>query len=81
MSRNTNRFVEQSDNKFIQMARDFVEVCPKCSSINISVRQRKTPKYFCRDCKNEFDDPKAKIVEKTFKQQKDFGKYYFNPHK
>jgi len=76
-----NKFVERSHNKFIQMARDFVEVCPKCSSINISVRQRKTPKYYCRDCKNEFDDPKAKIVQKTSKQQRDFGKYYFNPHK
>jgi len=76
-----NRFIGQSDNKFLQIARDFVEVCPKCKSINISVRQRKIPKYRCKDCKNEFDDPKAKIVYTTHKQRYDFGRQYSNSGK
>ena len=46
------------------MARDFFEVCPNCSSINISVRQRKTPKYHCRNCRNEFDILKLKLFKK-----------------
>jgi transposase-like protein len=79
LRRKKNRFIEQSDNKFLQIARDFVEVCPKCKSINISVRQRKIPKYRCQDCGNEFDDPKAEIVHKTIKQQREFGKQYNNP--
>ena len=78
MRRKTNRFIEQSDNKFLQIARDFVEVCPKCSSINIFVRQRKTPKYYCKVCKNEFDNPKATIEHKTSKQRNEIGKQYHN---
>jgi len=74
-----DEFVERSHNRFIQIAKDFVEVCPKCESIKISVRTRKTPKYRCKDCGNEFDDPKAKIVHKTQKQRNDFGTQYSNP--
>ena len=81
MIKEKNEVVGRSNNKFLQMARDFIEICPKCKSIHISVRKRKTPKYICHTCGNEFDDPKAKIIQKTFKQQKDFGKYYFNPYK
>jgi len=72
-------FVERSHNKYAQMARDFLEVCPKCESIKISIRKRKTPKYVCKDCGNEFDDPKAKIAFKTPKQKDDFGRQYSNP--
>ena len=61
------------------MSKDFLEVCPRCESKNISVRARKTPKYRCQDCKNEFDDPKAKIVYVTQKQRKEIGKQYSNP--
>jgi DNA-directed RNA polymerase subunit M/transcription elongation factor TFIIS len=61
------------------MGRDFVEMCPNCNSIHISVRKRKTPKYRCHDCGNAFDDPKAKIVYKTQKQKNDFGRQYSNP--
>jgi transposase-like protein len=61
------------------MARDFVEVCPKCKSIHISVRKRKMPKYKCQDCDNEFDNPKAEIVQKTQQQRDDFGRHYHNP--
>jgi transposase-like protein len=79
LRRKQNRFIEQYDNKFLQIARDFVEVCPKCESIYISVRQRKIPKYRCQNCNNEFDNPKAEIVHKTIKQQREFGKHYNNP--
>jgi len=58
-------FVEQSHNKFRQIARDFFAVCPKCVSIKVTIRKRKTPKYRCHDCGNEFDDPKAKLVDTT----------------
>ena len=81
MRKKKNRFIEQSDNKFLQITRDFVEVCSKCESIKISVRKRKTPKYRCKDCDNEFDDPKVEIVHKTIKQQRDYGIQYSNPDK
>jgi transposase-like protein len=74
-----NRFIEPSHNKFLQIARDFDKVCPKCTSINITTRTRKKPKYKCQYCDNEFDDPKAKIVQKTQQQINDFGKHYRNP--
>ena len=79
MRRKKNRFTEPSDNKFLQIARDFDEICPKCDGIQISVRQRKIPKYRCQDCGNEFDNPKATIVHKTIKQQREIGKQYHNP--
>jgi rRNA maturation endonuclease Nob1 len=47
--------------------------------MKITIRKRKTPKYRCHDCSNEFDDPKAKIVNKTRKQKYDFGRQYSNP--
>jgi transposase-like protein len=74
-----DEFVERTHNRFLQMARDFIEVCPKCKSFKISIRNRKTPKYRCQDCGNEFDDPKAKIVYKTLKQKREFGTQYSNP--
>ena len=73
------KFVEQSHNKFIQIVKDFSQVCPKCKSKNITVRRRKIPRYVCQNCGNEFDDPKAKIVYKTPKQQREFGIQYSNP--
>jgi DNA-directed RNA polymerase subunit M/transcription elongation factor TFIIS len=79
LRRKTKRFIEQSNNKYLQIARNFIEVCPQCGSIHISVRQRKIPKYYCKDCKNEFDDPKAKIEQKTIKQKNETGKQYHNP--
>ena len=79
MRRRNSKFVERSDNKFLQIARDFLEICPKCNSIHVFVRQRKRPKYYCNDCKNEFDDPKAKIAYKTYKQKMEQGKKYSNP--
>ncbi len=74
-----NKFFGQNHNSFLQATQDFIEVCPKCKRTNISSRQRKTPKYHCQDCKNEFDNPKAKIVYITQKQRKEFGKQYSNP--
>jgi ribosomal protein L37AE/L43A len=74
-----NEVIEQSDNKYIQIARDFVKLCPKCKSKNITVRRRKTPKYRCEGCHNEFDDPKALIVHITQKQRKEIGRHYSNP--
>lgn len=74
-----NYVVGRSCNKFLQMGRDFVEVCPNCNSIRISVRKRKTPKYRCHACGNAFDDLKAKIVYKSQKQKNDFGRQYSNP--
>jgi transposase-like protein len=74
-------FVERSHNKYVQMAKDFIAVCPKCESIDISIRKRKTPKYRCEGCHNEFDDPKAKTVYTTKKQKHDFGRQYSNPDK
>ncbi len=79
MIKEENELAERSHNIFLQMAKEFVEVCPKCNSVNISTRKRKIPKYRCQDCKNEFDDPKAKIVHKTIKQKRDFGIHYSNP--
>jgi len=76
-----NVFIEQSDNKYIQIARDFVKVCPKCKSFHISVRNRMTPKYRCASCHTEFDDPKAEIVHITQKQRTEIGKQYLNPDK
>ncbi|DAC72817.1 MAG TPA: hypothetical protein DSN98_03290 [Thermoplasmata archaeon] len=61
------------------MAKDFFEMCPKCDGVKISIRKRKTPKYVCKDCGNEFDDPKAMLVHKTQKQKKDHGRQYSNP--
>ena len=52
------------------MGKDFLEVCPKCKSKKISIRRRRTPKYKCQDCKNEFDDPKTRLAYKTQKQKK-----------
>jgi len=74
-----DEFVERSHNKFRQIAKDFFAVCPKCESIKITIRKRKTPKYRCKECGNEFDNPKAKIVYKTSKQKNDFGRQYSNP--
>jgi len=61
------------------MTKDFIAVCPKCKSTSISIRKRKTPKYICKDCGDEFDDPKATINYKTAKQKDDFGRQYSNP--
>jgi transposase-like protein len=63
------------------MAKDFIEVCPKCKSTKILIRNRKTPKYRCPNCGTEFDDPKAMIVNKTTKQKNEYGKQYDNPDK
>lgn len=79
MIRDEDEFVEQSHNTFRQIAKDFIAVCPKCEHIKITIRKRKTPKYRCHDCGNEFDDPKARIVNKTQKQKDDFGRQYSNP--
>ena len=79
MIRDEDDFVEQSHNTFRQMAKDFIAVCPKCERMKITIRKRKTPKYRCHDCGNEFDDPNAKIVNKTQKQKDDFGRQYSNP--
>jgi transposase-like protein len=62
-----DRFVERSHNKFFQMSKDFLKVCPKCGSNSINIRRRKIPKYRCQTCKNEFDNPKAKIAYTTQK--------------
>jgi ribosomal protein L37AE/L43A len=74
-----NEVVGRSHNKFLQMGRDFVEVCPKCKSIHISVRRRKIPRYVCQNCGNEFDDPKAKMGLITLIQQRYYGRPYPNP--
>jgi len=72
-------FVEQSHDRYRQIAKDFIAVCPKCESTKIYIRRRKMPKYICKECGIEFDDPKAKIVDKTQKQKDDYGKQYTNP--
>jgi transposase-like protein len=74
-----DKFVERSHNKFRQMAKDFIAVCPKCESIDITIRKRKTPKYRCAGCHNEFDDPKTRIVYQTPKQKREFDIQYSNP--
>jgi transposase-like protein len=61
------------------MARDFIEVCPKCKSTKITIRKRKAPKYRCHDCGNEFHDPKTRIANTSQKQKDDFGKRYYDP--
>ena len=79
MIKEKNDVVGHSRNKFLQMGRDFVKVCPKCKSIHITTRTRKIPKYKCQYCENEFDNPKAEIVYTTQKQRDDFGRHYPNP--
>jgi transposase-like protein len=79
LTKEKDECVEQSHNTFRQIAKDFIAVCPKCESMKITIRKRKTPKYRCHDCSNEFDDPKAKIVHTTRKQKYDFGRHYNNP--
>lgn len=74
-----DEFVERSHNKFRQMAKDFVAVCPKCKSKKITIRKRKAPKYRCHDCGNEFHDPKTRIAYTSQKQKNEFGKQYSNP--
>ena len=79
MIKEENEFIGHPHNIFLQIAKDFVEVCPKCNSTNISIRKRKIPKYRCQECKNEFDDPNAQIVNKTKKQKHEYGQEYSNP--
>ena len=79
MIKEEDEFVERSHNKFRQIAKDFIAVCPKCESIKITIRKRKTPKYRCHDCGNEFHNPKTRIVYTSQKQKDDFGKQYSNP--
>jgi ribosomal protein L37AE/L43A len=74
-----DEFVERHHNNFLHTTQDFIKVCPKCESNIISTRNRKTPKYRCQNCKNEFDDPNAEIVHKTCKQHRDYGRQYSNP--
>jgi transposase-like protein len=71
-------FVERSHNKYYQAAKDFFAECPTCKSKEVSIRKRKKPKYVCKGCGNEFDDPKANIAYKSPKQKDDFGKHYSN---
>jgi len=79
LTKEEDEFAERFHDKYRQIAKDFIAVCPKCESIKIYIRKRKTPKYVCMKCGNEFDDPKAKIANKTKKQKEDFGKKYSNP--
>ena len=79
MIKEKDESVKRSHNKFRQIAKDFIAVCPKCESTKITIRKRRTPKYRCHDCGNEFDDPKAKIVYTTKKQKHDYGQQYSNP--
>ena len=81
MIKGTKEGVGRSDNIFLQTARDFIEVCPNCESIHISVRQRKIPKYYCQICKTEFDNPKAEIVHITQKQRREIDIQHPNPDK
>jgi len=37
-------------------------ICPFCKSTNISLRKTKFPKYKCRNCKKEFDEPKELTI-------------------
>ncbi len=79
MIKEKNKFVKQSHNIFKEIERAFIVVCPKCESYYITIRRRKKPKYYCQTCKNEFDNPKAKIAYTTKKQRKEIGKQYSNP--
>lgn len=38
-------------------------LCPKCNSRNPSERTRKKPRYLCRECRLEFDEPTYKTIE------------------
>lgn len=70
---------EPSHNKYVQIAKDFIALCPQCKSSKVTIRKRKTPKYLCHDCGNEFDDPKSFLSYTTRKQKYDFGRQYSNP--
>jgi transposase-like protein len=79
LSKEEDQGIERSRNKFLQIAKDFVAVCPNCKSTKVTIRKRKTPKYRCHDCGNEFDNPKAMISYKTQKEKEDYGKQYSDP--
>jgi DNA-directed RNA polymerase subunit M/transcription elongation factor TFIIS len=79
LKKEEEKFIERSHNKFYQMTKEFNAVCPNCKSIRIYSRKRKTPKYICERCHNEFDNPKIKIFYKTQKQNNDLGEQYSNP--
>lgn len=34
--------------------------CPNCKSADFRIRVRKQPKYRCRQCKTEFEEPEEK---------------------
>ena len=63
-----DRLVERSRNKFKEIDKDFIVVCPKCKDYHITIRRRKKPKYYCQKCKKEFNNPKAKITLSRRKQ-------------
>jgi transposase-like protein len=73
-----DKFVDRTHNKYTQIANDFIAVCPSCNCTKITIRKRKTPKYRCKECGSEFDDPKAMFAYKTRKQKYDYGRQYSN---
>jgi hypothetical protein len=50
---------------YIHKKHDYVPVslCPNCKAKNPSKRVRKTPKYRCADCKNEFDEAMYRSID------------------
>lgn len=42
---------------------DPVLLCPNCSCKNPSIRIRKTPKYRCKECKCEFEEPNIRSLD------------------
>ncbi len=57
------------------ITQNFDRVCPKCKSINVFARTRKKPKYKCKNCDCEFDDPHAK--NETVKLKNDYSQYSY----
>ena len=58
------------------ITQDFDRICPKCKSINVFARTRKKPKYKCKNCAYEFDDPNASVENITHKLKNDYTKQY-----
>ncbi|ALM47830.1 hypothetical protein AMR72_02295 [Flavobacterium psychrophilum] len=61
-----NSIVDKSEfSNYLLKKYDYepVPLCPNCKNKNPNTRVRKTPKYYCADCKHEFDEAIYRTVD------------------
>ena len=61
-------------NLYPQKPEVFRDGCPKCRKISIQERKSIDPKWKCRSCSNEFDEPSAVSVKVSSRSKKGRGK-------